>query len=130
MSECDPKFPDRDMIEVLKPFIEISKYVITIILAMISVFAILSKINDDIEWSLTPNIVLMIFGVILNAGSLLCAHRVATEATDCITSKCTADQFSSAISKLRRGSYSLLAIFFVSSIFFWIIVFAIVSLRL
>ena len=116
-------FLNRDQIEIFKPFVEVSKYIISIVIALVSVFTLLAKNSPEIEWSSGVNMLVASLGILLSVSTIFAANRVAAEATDAISRKHTIDSFEKSIRDLRRKSYSVLAIMFLISIFFWMFVF-------
>lgn len=122
------RYPTKDESEVLKPFIEISKYVMTVTLGMISIFTLLTRSTPQIEWHNPVNIFVAVIGILLSGVSILSANRVAAEATDWLTKKSSSENFDEGVVKLRKRSYSVLAISFISSIFYWLVVFLVIAI--
>lgn len=114
-----PRLPVKDEIEWFKPFVEIAKYIITILLAFAAVGAGVMKLSGApvppiARWAFY----LCLFGNIL---VFLIAHRVVSEASSYMTTACTPSDRASGLERLRSHAYSALVTLFLVMMIAWTI---------
>lgn len=114
------RFADKDAIERFKPYIEIVKYAISVVIALAAVCGLMLRIGAPGQGSVGAiPLAMFVFGILLNISLFFVCHRVVAEATSAITHEMGVDERAGKLASINDRSYSVFAILFLFSLAYW-----------
>ncbi len=110
-------YPNKDEIELYKPFMEIAKYAVAVVSAFAAFSAAILK-TGNVDLGIELKILLAIC-LTFNITVFLLSHRVFSEASALVTTRQSVGSRESGLENLKSRSYSLFVTVYFLSLVAW-----------